>query len=270
VSARRPLILAWLGLCAAGSTLSAQSLWPRKLDGTADFGLEWVRPSFEGGDGYATQMGVWILDARVRVGQRLNIAAAFPRINTSTDAGSASTAGSVYLGVEFTDTAGRPEFSLGFRKGRAALGASGAFDVGGIGDFDRIEQTLSRGYAITAVGHTRPWNSPDGAFAELRFGASAIFDPSSEGEGGTGMFLDYGIRMGKDGSKFGAGFAWTGRWAISNYGASPANTIDQLTLDVAMTSGLVRPSVAVRIPFDENLKESLDYALIFGVRVALK
>ena len=84
------------------------------------------------------------------------------------------------------------------------------------------------------------------------------------------MFLDYGIKIGRDGKTIGAGFAWTGRWAISNYGASPANTIDQLTLDLAVVRGLVRPSVAVRIPFDENLKETLNYALIFGVRVALK
>ena len=261
--AKRARLLASLLACAA-APLSAQSLWPRKLDGPAELGLEWVRPTFDGEGQSTFAHGIWILDARVKAGKRLNVVAAFPRF-VAGSSGGGSSAGNIYVGVEFTDTTGRPEFTLGLRKGGDRTSFDDPWEVA-YGDFDRLEEALPIGTAISGTRHTRPWQGEDSAFAELRFGATVLVAE----EGGGAMLFNYGVRIGKDGETVGAGLAWTGRWGIGSGGGSLASTIDQLTLDLSLQRGVIRPSIAVRVPFDENLKEVLDYAVIVGVRVALK
>jgi hypothetical protein len=260
----RALRLACLAASLLPVTATAQSLWPRRLEGPAEFGLEWVRPTFDGEDPYTFARGIWILDARLRAGKRINVQLALPQVIASTDAGSSTGLGNLYAGVQFTDTAGRPEFSLGIRRGGLGTIDENAWDMG-FGDFDRIEEVMPGGYAISGIRHFRPWTGGDGAFADLRLGGSLVV-----GEEGGAMFFDYGVRMGRDGETFGAGFAWTGRWAIGSDGGTLASTIDQLTLDLSLQRGVVRPNIAVRVPFDENLNDLIDYALIVGARVVLK
>jgi hypothetical protein len=264
VRLRRSIALAGILASAPAGSLGAQSLWPRRLEGAAELGLEWVRPTFDGGDDHTFTRGIWILDGRVRAGKRLNVVAAFPRLVASTGAGGSSSAGNFYMGLEFTDTAGRPEFSLGLRTGRQFSYDDGSEEMG-FADFDRLEGVISGVLAISGTGHARPWQGEDGAFAEVRFGATIL-----AAAGGGGMFFDYGARIGRDGETFGAGFGWTGRYSLGSEGNILESTIDQLTLDLSLQRGPVRPTLAVRVPFDGSLNEYLDYAVIVGVRVPLK
>jgi hypothetical protein len=260
----RALRLACLAASLLPATATAQALWPRRLEGPAEFGLEWVRPTFDGEDPYTFARGIWILDGRFRAGKRINLQLALPQVIASTDAGSSTGPGNLYAGIEFTDTSGRPEFTLAFRRGSRSSGDDDTWEMG-FGDFDRIEEVVTGAYAISGIRHIHPWQGEDGAYADLRLGGTLFL-----GEGGGAMFFDYGVRMGRDGETFGAGFAWTGRWAIGSDGGTLASTIDQLTLDLSLQRGVVRPNIAVRVPFDENLNDLIDYALIVGVRVPLK
>jgi hypothetical protein len=262
----RALRLALLAVCLLPVTARAQALWPRPLAGAAEIGLEWVRPTFDQDDGLGSTRGVWVVDARVKVAPRINAIVAIPRLNDGNDA----TAGNLLLGVEFTDTTGRPEFTLGLRKGGVSTSNFGPFVVGYLGDYDRLEQALTDGWILNTVGHVRPWSAADGGFAEFRFGVTGVFQ-SQDGASSTSMLLDYGIRIGQEKEKFGFGAGVTGRWPISGaLGGSIQSAVHQVFVDASYLQGIVQPTVGVRLPFDAELEEVLDYALTFGVKVVIK
>jgi hypothetical protein len=246
----------------------AQSLWPRPLEGRGEVGLEWVRPTFADDADFGFARGVWIVDGRLKVGKRIRLIAAVPWIAVGGDSGG-STFGNPMIGVEFTDTAGAPEFTLALRRGFGDDEAweEGALEVGGYGDLDRIEQVFPEGLIIEGVGHSRPWTGEDGTNLALRFGGTGVIIRNQYGGGGT-LFLKYGFRLGHDTERVGIGVGLTGLWLVPT-GGEAGSTVDQLFAEVAGRAGQVRPSLAVRIPFDDGLGEILDYALTFGVRVIL-
>ena len=266
----RTFRLAALVLCVLPATAGAQALWPRPLAGGGEIGLEWVRPTFDGEEGIGFTRGVWVLDGRAKVGQRLNLIVAFPYLNAPSESGGDGAAGNAMFGVEFTDTLGRPEFTLGLRRGGLSPSA-GTYYVGVLGDYDRLEQAASDGWILNTVGHVRPWSAPDGGFAELRFGVTGIFGVNDGGGTTTSMLLDYGIRIGSEKEKFGFGAGITGRWPITGtYGGSVASAVHQVFADASYLKGIVHPTVGIRLPFDEDLGELLNYALTFGVKVAIE
>lgn len=251
------------------AALPAQSLWPRKLAGRGELGLEWVRPTFDDAE-FGFTRGVWIIDGRVQVTPRLNLIAALPQLTAPTDAGSDREWGNPFFGVEFTDTLGRPEFTIGLRRGNASFESASPFYMGYLGDYDRLEQVLTDGWILNTIGHVRPWNAPDGGFAELRFGVTGIFGLEN-GASSTSMLLDYGIRIGRETGTLGFGTGLTGRWPITGTsGGSLESAVHQVFGDVTYLKGVVQPTVGVRLPFDEELGEVLDYALTFGVKVQFK
>ena len=258
--------LAVLLLCLLPATARAQALWPRPLAGAGEIGLEWVRPTFDNDESFGGTRGVWVIDARVKVAPRVNAIAALPRLTDGENA----TPGNILLGVEFTDSTGRPEFTLGLRHGSTSTTSPTPFYVGALGDYDRLEQAIPEGWILNTVGHVRPWSAPDGGFAELRFGVTGVF-MNEEGVRSTSMLLDYGIRIGAEKESFGFGLGVTGRWPLTGTtGGSVASAVHQVFGDATYLKGIVQPTVGVRLPFDEDLGTVLDYALTFGVKVVIK
>jgi hypothetical protein len=262
--------LYWLAALAVSllpATAGAQALWPRPLAGVGEVGLEWVRPTFDNDEGLGASRGVWILDGRAKVGQRLNLIVALPSLSD----GNSRTYGNLLFGLEFTDTTGRPEFTVGVRHGGVSSGSSFTpIGVALLGDYDRLEQALTDGWIINTVGHVRPWKAEDGGFAELRFGVTGIFQ-NADGASSTSMLLDYGIRIGREQESFGFGAGLTGRWPITgSAGGSVESAVHQVFLDASYLKGIVQPTVGMRFPFDEELGEVFDYALTFGVKVVIQ
>jgi hypothetical protein len=266
----RAFRLAALVLCLIPASAGAQALWPRPLAGAGEIGLEWVRPTFDGEEGIGFTRGVWVFDGRAKVGQRLNLILAFPYINAPVSGSGGGAAGNPLFGVEFTDTTGRPEFTVGLRRGNFSGSSFGAYIIGALGDYDRLEQVGTDGWILSTVGHVRPWSAPDGGFAELRFGVTGFF-MSEGGASSTSMLLDYGIRMGREKGALGFGAGLTGRWPLTGTtGGSVASAVHQVFADASYLKGIVQPTVGVRFPFDEDLGELLSYALTFGVKVVIK
>ena len=261
--------LAFLAACFLPVAGEAQSLWPRPLEGRGEVGLEWVRPTLATDDAdFGFARGVWIVDGRLKVGRRIHLIAAIPWIEVAGGSG-ASGFGNPMVGLEFTDTTGRPEFTLGLRRGFAGDEGwdDGNVEIGALGDLDRLEQVFPEGLVIEGVGHVQPWTGSDGTTAELRFGGTVVVVRNQYGGGGT-LFLKYGLRLGHDFPRARVGFGLTGLWLVPT-GDVSGSTVDQLFGEIAAREGTVRPSLAVRIPFDDGLGEFLDYALTFGVRVIL-
>jgi len=263
----RTLSFAALVACLLPASLGAQSLWPRPLAGTGEVGLEWVRPTFENDEGLGASRGVWIFDGRAKVGQRLNLIVALPSLSD----GNSRTYGNLLFGLEFTDTTGRPEFTVGLRHGGVSSGSSFTpIAVALLGDYDRLEQALTDGWILNTVGHVRPWKAEDGGFAELRFGVTGIFQ-SADGASNTSMLLDYGIRIGQEKESFGFGLGVTGRWPLTGAtGGSIESAVHQVFGDATYLKGMVQPTIGVRLPFDEDLGEVLKYAITFGVKVVIQ
>ncbi len=267
----RILPLVALALSGAPSAARAQSLWPDSLRGRGEIGIEWVRPTFENGDdSFSGTRGVWILSGRVHATSRLNLVAALPRL-VATDDDNGATMGNPYFGVEFLKEDGRPEFSFGTRIDMVGNTSSGAPLVGAFGDFDRLEAASTHNFILTATGYHEPYRSADGAYARLRFGAT-LFHPTGDGFGAENeMYFNYGIRIGRDAPSLRFSAELTGRWLLSSNGASFAEaSVHQGAGMASFLSGQVRPYVGYRMPIDQNLKDVLDHALIFGVTMGVE
>lgn len=250
--------------------LSAQALWPRPLEGKGELGLEWVRPTLATDDGdYGFGRGIWILDGRLRLKPRLSLVAAIPWIEASGGDGGESDLGNVMLGLQFNDTVGRPEFTLGLRHGGAGESYydSGIYDVGVAADIDRIEQVFPQGLMIEGVGYIRPKPGEDGTRAEIRLGATGVIVGNETGGGGT-FFIKYGLRVAHAFKPVDVGLGLTGIWLIAN-GFGPQSTIDQAFVDLTALKGRVRPSLAFRLPLDQYLDDQIDFAVNVGVRIPL-
>lgn len=267
----RVLRLAVLAATLLPVVASAQSLWPRPLEGHGDLGFEWMRPTFANGDDdFGIARGVWIIDGRLKVGERIRLIAAIPWVEVAGGGGGGSAFGNPMIGVEFTDTTGRPEFTLALRRGFGSDDAwdDGTLEVGGYGDLDRLEQVFPEGLIIEGVGHAHPWTGADGTNLELRIGGTGVIVRNQYGGGGA-FFLKYGFRLGHDAGPVAIGVGLTGLWLVPT-GDEAGSTVDQLFAEFAARKGKVRPSVAVRIPFDEALKDELAFAVSLGVRVPLQ
>ena len=272
--ASRPVALASLLLALPLAPIAAQSLWPRPLEGKAEVGLEWVRPTFvTGDDQYGFSRGVWILGGRIRASERINVVLALPQMRAPVGGsgyGGGSASGTPYIGIEFLAAERRPEFSLGIRFGGSSYGSYDAAAMALYGDYDRWEEGVSNGLVVNAIGHTTAWQDSAGASARVRFGGTILI-PEGGVYGGE-LFVDYGIRFGRDTPALRFGAALTGRWlATGGGGASLAEaTIHQVAADLSFGSGMVRPSFGVRLPLDDALNDVVEYVLITGVTVHLK
>ncbi len=263
----RAFRLAFLAACLCPAAAWAQSLWPRTLEGAGDVGVEWVRPTFATGDAaYGFGRGVWIFDARLRIGERSRLVVALPWIEPAGGGEGGSAMGNAMLGIEFADTLGRPEFTLGFRRGHLDSDGTkdGASELALFGDIDRVEQAFSTGLIIEGVANVHPGTGVDRMTAEIRLGATAVL-----GEGGGTFFMKYGARLGYDVGAVNVGGGLTGLWLVPD-GVSTGGTIDQLFGEITTRKGTVRPSLAVRFPLDKGLSEDLSFAVTAGVRVILK
>jgi hypothetical protein len=263
-----PVVLA-LALIAPPAA-RAQSLWPTALRGRAEFGLEWVRPTFQSGDdAFSGTRGVWILSGRFHPTPRLNAVVAIPRL-VATDADGGSTMGDPYAGIEFLKDDGTPEFSLGTRIDMVDNTFGGGPQVAYFGDYDRFEEAISHAFTITATGYHEPYRTDDGTFARIRFGAT-FFHPTEDGAGADNdLYFNYGIRMGRETPSLRFSVELTGRWFLTANGANFAQaTVHQGAATASFFSGQIRPYVGIRIPVDEDLKATLTRALIFGVTASV-
>lgn len=264
-----------LVLCtlATSTSLSAQSLWPRPLTGRAEIGFEWVRPTLaDNDDAYGFSRGVWILSGRIRASDKINVVLALPHLRApgvSAGYGGGSASGAPYLGVEFLGGERRPEFSLGVRFSGATYGAYEAAAMAFYGDFDRWEAAATDALVVNAIGHTTAWQDSAGASVEVRFGGT-LFIPRGYASGGE-LYVDYGIRFGRDTPALRLGAAVTGRWlATGGGGASIAEaSIHQVAGDLSFGSGTFRPSFGLRLPIDDALNDAVRYVVIAGVTVGL-
>lgn len=263
-----PLSLAALLVVAAPA--HAQSLWPDSLRGRAEFGLEWVRPTFENSDDfYKDTRGVWILGGRFHATPRLNVVVAIPRL-VATEGSGGTSMGAPYAGIEFLKENGTPEFSVGARVDMVDNTSGGAPAVALVGDFDRFEEALPHAFTLIASGYHEPYRTADGTFARIRFGATFLHPTGMGASAQNDMYFNYGIRMGRESPAFRISVELTGRWLLTADGANfAAATVHQGAANVSFLSGQVRPYLGLRMPVDENLDSSLKRALTFGVTVSL-
>lgn len=262
----RPFALIALALIATPAAGRAQSLWPDSLRGQGEIGLEWIRPTFKSGDdSFSGTRGIWTLSGRVRATDRLNLVVAIPRI-VATDGSGGKMMGNPYVGVEFLKPDHTPEFSLGIRLLTADNTFSPARSVGFYGDFDRFETTLSKVLILTAAGYHQAYHTDDGAYARIRFGAT-FYHPTESGLSTENeMYLNYGLRIGRETPDIRVSAEVTGRWLLSSNGANLAQaTVHQGALTASFLHGPLQPYVGFRVPIDEDLKSALRYALTFGV-----
>ena len=84
------------------------------------------------------------------------------------------------------------------------------------------------------------------------------------------LFADYGVQGGYEGAAVRATVGITGRLLATEIGPSFADrTEHMITGMVELRRGQVRPSVLIRVPLDQSVREILRATVGFGLAIAL-
>jgi len=264
----------------------AQPTWVESAGGP-QVSLDWVKPSFEGGEivgdvstGFFTSR--LLLSGQYPVSDELRIVADFPISHFKIDESevpddvnvdlSSTRVGNPYLGVE-----GR--FASGLAAGGGirlplatteeirsigdptpllqalALRTGALSDPGRVGAFAR-ETLTARGY-----GHYT-FRSPQNINLRLRSGLSVFASTGDSGRENVTL-LDYGGRVWYGGGRVRGGLGLSGRTNLTGDEADSFGDRSIFFLDTALQGqfGRVRPGLVLRVPLSEEVSEVVGYSL---------
>lgn len=245
--------------------LRAQSPWLAPEEGRAIW-LEMLHPDI---DEAGSATSVWQAGARVPVGPRLAFIAELPFAHGDFDFDEADETGTTgvgnpYLGLEYGEEGGCIRGQFGARAPLAPDDNVGVV-VGFLGDFvDRAEAFVPDVLPVTlGVVHGCP-AGPSGWTARFR-GAGSVWIPVDDGE--TEVMALYGVQAWYERDVvFGAGI--TGRGILTEEGDVGERTAHLIGGVLGYDFGVARPTLELRVPLDEELRDEVPYAI--GVAVVFR
>lgn len=249
----------------------AQSIW---LDRSSDklLALEILKPSFNGEENVSFATAAYFLSYRTPLSQNVRFAGELPFAHGDfgrevnfffTRIGPGSTFGNPYLGVE-VQREGSPLFvEIGARAPLTSDNQIQAVTTGLAADFDRMEAFMPNTVPLTGMLNYRQ-KSASGLTFRLRGGPSFLMNTSG---GGSQWLLGYSAQLGYEARTFSASAGLTGRANLSEEGNFGERSTHQLGLAANLGLGKVRPGVHIRLPLDQDTRESLNY--VAGINLGI-
>jgi len=265
--------LALAALILPLGTLQAQRYW-HDDQGRNAIRLEAAIPSLEG-DGHKFFTGTTVPSVSVRLGEGFRLEGDLPMMRASFDYPaptgqlSAFRLGNPYVGLRIGDDTKLATGTLGFRapvgsKPTDAIGEL-AVDAGKLSNIDEFEAFASNVMTVRGAVEVRQVGSR-GWLIGARGGSSILMSTDGSPLTETEIYFDYGVRAGYDKSKVLATAAVTGRYLMNQHDLTfNQRTHHNAVGAVEVRTGLVRPRVTVRIPFDKDIRDEVKYVIGFGV-----
>ncbi len=264
------LILSTLAIAVllAATPLKAQSIWQDYTARTA-LTLEILKPDYNNGEDVTFLTSVLFLSARAPVTRNMIFVAELPYstinwdIPQGPDLGSQQTFGNPYFGLEFGSWRSPLFFEIGVRAPLTADvdGDNGDATYNGyVTDFvDRAEAFAPDAIPVTGfINYV--FRSQTGFSLRLRAGP-AFWIASGDREDSE-TFVLYSAQIWYDAGKiiFGGGFS--GRYLASADGGDfGERSTHQLTFGLDILLGIIRPGVQIRIPLDEDYKDTMNFVI---------
>ena len=249
------------------STTYGQSIWlSRPEKGSID--IEFLRPNFKNENATKLTNSSMFITGRF-VSSRITVVAELPVARGDVAGGGSETAvGNPYVGLEFYNPDGPWMFEVGGRIPVMSEDKTAAQVVGMHADFDRFEAFLSDVVTLTSkLGYFRK----NDANMLLRLRAGPTFFAETKGDKETDWFLDYLGQVGYDGPQLYLLAGVSGRYFLSaETGSFEERSVHQAVGSLGFKFGSVQPGVHVKLPLDEDLKESLDAVIGVNVGFVLK
>jgi len=250
-------------------SLSAQSIWVNQGQGKV-IAIEFLKPNFDGEDNSTFATSAIFLSGRFPISSEMIFVAELPfsHIGSKDFDESESSIGNPYIGVEIRKE-GKPFFTeLGLRPPLAPDDKDGAQSVGVVTDFDRAEAFGNKVFTITGKGNYYR-KAASNMVVRLRVGPTLFLDTGNGNfVGETELLLDYNAQVGYEGAQISLLGGFTGRLVVtqedSDFGE---RTIHQLGAAASLNLGTVRPGIHVRLPLDNDLKDTIDF--VYGLNLGI-
>jgi hypothetical protein len=271
---RRGGVLALVSVLAT-NPLRAQDYWPDRAEGTV-VRVDVLKPFFKE-NGYQFLSGAVFFSGGGPIGKIVRVVAEVPLVRAGLTAETPVAESSLRLG--------NPYIGLQIhRDGRALSGYFGlrppvtsdpetsaaelAMGVGVISDPDRLEAFLPNVLTVRGGAELRSVSS-GGLLIGAKLGSSLLVPTKGEGADPE-LFADYGVQGGYQGGAVRATIGVTGRLLATESGLGfDERTNHVVTGMVELRSGTVRPSVLIRVPVDQSVREVHRLTIGFGLAIVL-
>ncbi len=243
-------------------------------EGKTSASIEWMKPSFDGGDGITFMTSATLISGQYQVTPSIAVAARLPITHmgfSEEGFGDSNTSlGNVYLGGRYARPMSNSQVDFGFY-----LPTSGGGDdllnsnfVGFMADYDRLEAYMMDTFGIQGL-YSYAHSIQDGVRLEGSIGPSFLIY-TSDVDDKTDLLAHYGVRGWYDTRvvSIGAGFSGTGILTAED-ASFGERTVHQGTLYLAGNAGSIRPHGFFRLPLDEDLSESVNYVFGLGLSVVV-
>ncbi|HUF08470.1 MAG TPA: hypothetical protein VMO47_04060 [Rhodothermales bacterium] len=263
-------LLAACAITCIETGLSAQSLWTDQ-SGDRAISVEFLKPEFEGDADTDFLTSTIVLGGRFPISPTIAGEAELPFSRYGIDNEfvdrSDAAVGNPYLGVRIRS---RSVVSrIGIRLPIAPDDKPTPLSAGRLTDYDRFEAFLPNVLAVNAsvTGQTRLSDQ-----AILQFGGGPVLLVPTEdgGSDDTEVYAQYFLLGVFAGRTVAVKAGFTGRAILTESDLDfGERSIHQFGLGAALNNGTLRPGLHVRIPLDEDLRDSIDYVAGINLTVIL-
>ncbi len=175
--------------------------------------------------------------------------------------------GNPYIGLEVSSSP-RLAFELGLRVPVASDTKPLAAGVGAASDADRLEAFVSDLLPISVKLRYRSKNAENVVFG-FRVGPTLwVFTDDVGGFRDEGeILMDYGAHVGYEAGTLSVVGGVSGRWNLTSGSGFSDSSFHQVAATVNLNLGQARPGVHLRIPLDEDLRDT--YNFVLGLQLGL-
>lgn len=249
--------------------LHSQSIW-LDFEEQRTVALEILKPRFEG-DETSLFTSVVFATVYIPINDKVRVIGELPLAHFGSDATdkSENTFGNPYAGLElhFPDAPFYAELGLRVpispdekeKNGNAAL--TGFFTE----LVDRMEAFVSDAMPITAILNYRH-ASVKGWVVRLRMGPSLWIATGKRED--LELSLNYGAQTWFKENKLRLGFGLTGRVILSRSGTFNQRSVHQLGVNAEVQTGLARPGLYLRVPFDKDWSDIVSF--VVGLKMEVR
>ncbi|HEX8850541.1 MAG TPA: hypothetical protein VF761_13500 [Gemmatimonadaceae bacterium] len=250
----------------------AQSIWV-PIDHQMHARVEWWHPHLAGASGITALSGARYFSATFPVGERVAFAFELPfararmPATVTTPAYADASMGNWYVGLQVGDAL-EPTAVVGEIGARLSATSDDAFlstTVGMIGDPERFEAFLPSAASLSAAANIIAHRGS--TMARLRFGMTALAYSGSGTGDGSHMLIDYGLMASRDIDRLRIAGAVIGRAATLNEGPFGDRASHVATGTASLSLGAFRPSVSLRLPFEQSMRRISPWTLGVGVDI---
>lgn len=254
------------------STLSAQSIWTNPQHGDSYLAVEVLRPEFEGEDNVHSLSTAWFITGKFQIFERARLVAEIPlayaKFDDSFSNDSEFAIAAPYIGFEISRQGSSTFAEIGARLPTAPDDKFNALSLGLYADVDRFEAFLPD--VLTIVGRINHFSTNSASLGlRVRVGPTVLINTEGGGGDDAEFLLDYGGQIGHFGNHLMLMAGVTGRLILSQDGNFGEKSFHQLGGSLILILGNLQPGIHIRLPLDEDLKDSLDFIAGLQLGIAL-